>query len=152
MTIYFEDFQPGHTWELGSYTLTEESIIEFARQFDPQYFHTDPVKAKDSIFGGLVASGWQILGIYMKLIVENLINQTHSLGSPGMEEIRFLKPVRPGDTLSVRYTVLESRTSASRPNMGIARFEGALFNQDGEQVLSVVGTGFFGKKPEGNGQ
>ena len=65
MTIYFEDFEPGRTWELGSYTFTEESIIEFARQYDPQYFHTDPVKAKESVFGGLVASGWQTLGIYM---------------------------------------------------------------------------------------
>src|SRR5690349_10148827 len=109
MTIYFEDFQAGHTWELGSYTFTEESIIEFAREYDPQYFHTDPVKAKESIFGGLVASGWQTLGIYMRLIVENMINLTPSLGSPGMEEIRFLKPVRPGDTVSVRYTTLESR-------------------------------------------
>jgi acyl dehydratase len=148
MTIYFEDFQVGHTWELGSYTLTEESIIEFARQFDPQYFHTNPIKAKESVFGGLIASGWHTLGIYMKLIVENLINQTHSLGSPGMEEIRFLNPVRPGDTLSVRYTVLDSRVSATRPNMGIARFKGELFNQRGEQVLRVVGTGFFGRKPE----
>jgi len=146
MTIYFEDFEPGRTWELGSYTFTEESIIEFARQYDPQYYHTDPVKAKESVFGGLVASGWQILGIYMKLIVENLINKTHSLGSPGMEEIRFLKPVRPGDTLSVHYTTLETRTSSSRPNMGIIRFRGELWNQDGEQVLRVVGTGFFGRK------
>ena len=147
MTIYFEDFQAGHTWELGSYTFTEESIIEFARQYDPQYFHTDPIKAKESIFGGLVASGWQTLGIYMRLIVENMINQTPSLGSPGMEEIRFLKPVQPGDTVSVHYTTLESRTSASRPNMGIIRFRGELWNQDGEQVLRVVGTGFFGRRP-----
>ena len=146
MTIYFEDFQAGHTWELGSYTFTEESIIEFARQYDPQYFHTDPIKAKESVFGGLVASGWHTLGIYMKLLVENFINRTPSLGSPGMEEIRFLKPVRPGDTLSLRYTALESRTSASRPNMGIIRFRGEMWNQEGEQVLSVVGTGFFGRK------
>ncbi|MBN9387367.1 MAG: MaoC family dehydratase [Chloroflexi bacterium] len=148
MTIYFEDFKAGHTWELGSYTLTEESIIEFARQFDPQYFHTDPLKAKESVFGGLVASGWQTLGIYMKLLVNNLINRTASLGSPGMEEIRFLNPVRPGDTLTLSYTLLEVRPSSSRPNMGIARFKGELFNQRREQVLRVVGTGFFGRKPE----
>src|SRR6476469_7429769 len=109
MPLYFEDFQEGQQWELGSYQLSQESIINFAQQFDPQYFHTDPVKAKDSIFGGLVASGWQTLGIYMKLSVENMINQAHSLGSPGMEEIRFLKPVRPGDTVSVHYTTLETR-------------------------------------------
>lgn len=148
MPLYFEDFQVGQQWELGSYQLSQESTINFAQQFDPQYFHLDPVKAKDSIFGGLVASGWQTLGIYMKLIVEGLINQTVSLGSPGMEEIRFLKPVRPGDTLHVRYSVLDCRASGSRPTMGIVRFKGELFNQDQEQVLSVVGTGFFGRKPE----
>ena len=147
MPIYFEDFKVGQEWEVGSYQLTEEGIIDFARQYDPQYFHTDPERAKDSIFGGLVASGWQTLSIYMKLIVENLINKTASLGSPGMEEVRFLKPVRPGDTLHVRYTILDLRTSGSRPNMGISRFRGELLNQNHEAVLSLVGTGFFGRKP-----
>ena len=147
MPIYFEDFQVGQQWELGRYRLSEESIINFASQFDPQYFHTDPVRAKESIFGGLVASGWQTLGIYMKLMVEGLINRTASLGSPGMEEIRFIKPVRPGDTLHVHYEILDLRTSSSRPNMGIMRFRGQLFNQHDEAVLSLVGTGFFGRKP-----
>ena len=147
MPLYFEDFQVGQQWELGSYQLSQESIINFARQYDPQYFHIDPERAKDSIFGGLVASGWQTLGIYMKLMVENLINKTASLGSPGMEEIRFLQPVRPGDTLHVRYTILDLRTSGSRPHMGIMRFHGELFNQHNEPVLSLVGTGFFGRKP-----
>ena len=152
MPLYFEDFQPGQQWEFGSYQLSEESIINFARQFDPQYFHIDPVKAKESIFGGLVASGWQTLSIYMKLIVEGLVNQTASLGSPGMEEIRFPKPVRPGDTLHVRYLILDCRTSSSRPNVGIVRFRGELFNQDKEQVLKVVGSGFFGRKPQESSQ
>lgn len=147
MTVYFEEFQPGQTWELGNYTISEAEIIEFAREFDPQYFHTDPTKAKDSIFGGLVASGWQTIGIYMRLLVDNLINQTISLGSPGMEQIRFPNPVRPGDTLSLHYELLEVRNSASRPNMGIARFRGELSNQRGELVLTVVGNGFFGRQP-----
>jgi acyl dehydratase len=84
----------------------------------------------------------------MKLLVEGFINRTASLGSPGMEEIRFLKPVRPGDTLHVKYILTDCRTSNSRPNMGIVRFRGELYNQDREQVLNVVGTGFFGRRPE----
>lgn len=149
MPLYFEDFQVGQQWESEQYQLSQESIINFARQYDPQYFHTDPVRAKDSPFGGLVASGWQTLGIYMKLLVEGLINRTASMGSPGMDEIRFLKPVRPGDTVHVKYVIIDCRTSNSRPDMGIMRFRGELYNQDQEQILSVVGTGFFGRKPLG---
>ncbi|MDB5080978.1 MAG: dehydratase [Chloroflexi bacterium] len=147
MPLYYEDFQAGQQWELGQYQLSEESIIKFARKFDPQYFHIDPVKAKDSIYGGLVASNWQTMAIYMKLIVEGLISRSVSLGSPGIDEIRFFEPVRPGDTLQVRYMVTECRTSNSRPTVGIVHFKGEVYNQAQEPVASVAGTGFFGRKP-----
>jgi acyl dehydratase len=146
--LYFEDFQVGQTIELGSYTITKEEIIEFALKYDPQPFHIDEEKAKDSFFGTLVASGWQTAGLYMRMLVDGLLNNTISMGSPGLEELRWLKPVRPGDTLHVRFTVLELTTSRSRPQMGILKGKGEAINQNDETVLSLTSIGFFGRKPE----
>ncbi len=146
-TRYFEDFQEGETIELGSRQLTEAEIIHFARQFDPQPFHLDPEKAKDSIFGGLVASGWHTTGIYMRLLVDNMLNDATSLGSPGLDNLRFANPVRPDDTLTGRFTVLEARTSNSRPTVGIIKGKGEMLNQKGEVVLSLESIGFFGRRP-----
>ncbi|MGH9000545.1 MAG: MaoC family dehydratase [Acidimicrobiia bacterium] len=146
---YFEDFPPGQVTELGSYPpLTEEQIVEFARQWDPQYFHVDPVRAKESLFGGLVASGWQTGAILMRLYVDNVLASSASLGSPGLDQIRFLRPVRPGDRLAGRQTVLEAEESASRPGVGKLRSRFELFNQDGDAVFMMEAWGLFQRRPD----
>src|SRR5690348_16316999 len=139
--------QAGDAIELGSRTVTQEQIIAFAREFDPQPFHVDPERATQSAFGGLIASGWHTAAIYMRLLVDGLLNQTVSLGSPGLDEVRWLKPVRPGDTLRARFTVLETIPSRSRPEMGIVRGKGEVLNEGGEVVMTVISTGFFGRRP-----
>lgn len=143
---YFEDFVVGESIEFGSRTLTEEEIIAFAKQFDPQPFHVDPEKAASSYYGGLIASGWHTVSIYMRLLVDVLLQDTQSLGSPGVDELRWLKPVRPGDTLQARYTVLEALPSKSRPNVGIIRSKGEMVNQHGEVVMTVVAANFFARR------
>lgn len=144
---YFEDFRVGESIELGSKTVTEEEIIKFAQKFDPQPFHVDKEKAKDSIFGGLIASGWHTGSMFMRLFADNLLNETASLGSPGVEEIRWLVPVRPGDTLVGLFTILETTPSRSRPEMGIIRAKSEVLNQKGEVVMRMVGTNFLGRRP-----
>ena len=144
---YFEDFSPGEVIELGTYPeVTEAEIIEFARQWDPQPFHLDPEEAKKSIFGGLIASGWQTGAMAMRLLVDGLLSRSHSQGSPGVDQIRFLQPVRAGDVLTARYTVLEVEPSAKRPRLGKVRARTELMNQRGETVLSMVATGFFDRR------
>jgi acyl dehydratase len=118
---YFEDFDVGRTYEFGSYTVTEEEILTFGRAYDPQPFHTDPQSAVDSIFGGIIASGWHTAAMSMRLMVDNFISPLHSLGSPGIDELRFTAPVRPGAELRVRITVEELRPSASKPDRGLIR-------------------------------
>jgi acyl dehydratase len=132
--------------DLGSVKLSQTDIIEFARQFDPQPMHLDPNAASFTIYGGLIASGWHTGALFMGLLVRNLIVDTTSMGSPGMEDIRWPAPVRPGDTLSGSIEILETRASNSRPNMGIVRWRGELRNQDGKLVMSAIGTNFFGRK------
>ena len=109
----FEDFKPGHVFERGTRTLEEREIIDFAREWDPQRYHVDPEAAKASPFGGLIASGWQSCGVAMRLMCDAYLNDSSCVGSPGIDEIRFLRPVRPGDTLRFRSTVLESAPSRS---------------------------------------
>jgi acyl dehydratase len=145
---YFEDFQVGDIFDLGSTTVTEEEIIRFARQFDPQPFHTDPVLARDSIFGGLVASGWHTTAMFMRLFFDGLLHETASIASPGVDDVRWLKPVRPGDVLRARFTVIESTPSKSKTSLGIVRSRCEVFNQADELVMSLVGVHFFGRKPE----
>lgn len=146
---YFEDFHPGLTVELGTYPpVSEDEIITFARQWDPQRFHVDPEAAKDTLFGGLVASGWHTGAIAMRLLVDNLIADTAGQGSPGLEKVRFSAPVRPGDALSGRYTVLEAEPSASRPGLGKVRSMCELRNQNGEVVFSMESWAFMSRRPE----
>ena len=135
----FEDFVPGSVRTSGTVLVTEEEIIEFAKRYDPQVFHTDPVAARDSIYGGLVASGWHTAAMAMRLIVENYLSGVASVGSPGVDEVRWLKPVRPGDKLSVRVTVLEARRSESKPDRGIVRSLVEVLNQDMVVVMSFKG-------------
>ena len=143
---YFEDFEIGEIIEIGSKKVTKEEIITFAEAFDPQPFHISEAKAKDSIFGGLVASGWHTCAIFMRLYVDNFLTKTISLGSPGVDNIRWLKPVFPNDTISGRITVLETQSSHNRPNVGILKIKSEMLNQSGEVVMRLEGTGFFGKR------
>jgi len=144
---YFEDFRPGQTVELGSRTVTEEEIVAFARQWDPQPFHTDAEAARDSVFGGLIASGWHTGAMWMRLYVDSLLDSTVSHGSPGVEELRWLAPVRPGDTLTGRLEVLEAVPSERRPDRGTVRIRAEMVNQDGVTVMSMTSRGHFGRRP-----
>jgi acyl dehydratase len=140
---YFEDYVAGSVHEFGAITVAAAEVIAFARRFDPQPFHTDPDAAQQSIFGGLIASGWHTAALMMRLIVENYLSQVASLGSPGVDELRWLKPVRPGDTLSVRVTTLETNRSRSKPDRGIVRSFIEVLNQHREVVMSVQAVNFF---------
>ena len=148
---YFEDYAPEGVYEIGEVTVTEAEIIEFARQFDPQYFHTDPEKAKRSRFGGLIASGWHTASLIMRLYVDRYLSHIASLASPGVDELRWPNPVRPGDTLRVRVTVLETRPSRSKPDRGIVRGKIEAFNQRDELVISMVGISIIGRRPQAAG-
>jgi acyl dehydratase len=143
--LYFEDFAPGQMYELGSRTVSEEEILAFARQWDPQPFHVDPEAAKDSVFGGLIASGWHTGSIWMRGYVDTMLGPA-SQGSPGIEELRWLAPVRPGDRLSSRLTVLEATPSEGNPARGTVRIRGEVENQDGVVVMSMVSRGHFARR------
>ncbi|MGQ0529429.1 MAG: MaoC family dehydratase [Panacagrimonas sp.] len=146
-TLYFEDFHAGQIIELGSYTISEEEIITFAQQFDPQPFHIDHAAASDSIFGGLVASGWHTCALLMKVLVSGLLLRSASLGSPGVDEVRWIKPVRPGDTLSMHMKIVETIPSTSKPDRGVLRSEYETFNQHGDVVMRMKTLGMFGRRP-----
>jgi len=145
---FFEDYTAGHVYELGSITVSEPEIIAFAKRYDPQYFHVDPAKAAASQFGGIIASGWQTVGLAMRLYVDRYLSHVASLASPGVDEVRWPNPVRPGDTMRVRVTVLDTRVSRSKPDRGIvrARLEG--INQRDELVLSMTAVSILGRRPE----
>jgi acyl dehydratase len=145
---YFEDFEPGRVIPLGSRTLCEEEIIAFAMHFDPQPFHVDRAAAATSHFGGIIASGWHTCSIMMRLMVDGFLAEAASLGSPGVDEIRWLTPVRPGDTLTVTTTVMDVRPSSSKPDRGVVHTMWEAKNQHGETVATVKGMGMFMRRPE----
>ena len=145
-SIYWEDLQPGTVRELGTASLTAQEIKDFARQYDPQPFHVDEDAGRRSIFGGLCASGWQTCSVAMRLTVDNLLSRSSSQGSPGLEGIKWLKPVFPGDRLALRYTVLEARPMRSRPDTGLSRARWEMFNQQGDKVMEMEGWGMFGRR------
>ena len=148
--LYFEDFTEGQVIELGTIpSLTEEEIITFARQWDPQPFHTDPEAAKESIYGGLIASGWQTALLTMHLQVDSLLSKMDTHGSPGVENIRFRKPVRAGDRLQARYTVLTAEPSAKRPTMGKLLGRTEVLDGAGDVVYQMDGWGLIGRRPPG---
>lgn len=128
----------GETFETESHLMTEERIIAFAREFDPQRFHVDPVAARDTIYGGLIASGWHSGSVLMRLLTTTL--GPASLGSPGCDKLRWPAPVRPGDELRLRVTVLAKTPSSSKPDRGILVYRNELFNQKGEVVMSLEST------------
>lgn len=145
--VYFEDFTPGMTLTFGDRLVTAEEIVAFAREYDPQPFHLDDEAGRGTHFGGLVASGWQTAGFMMRMLVDHMLSPQASLGSPGVDELRWLRPVRPGDRLSVRVEVLETRLSRSRPGMGTVRQRSEVLNQGGEVVMSTVSVGMFRTRP-----
>ena len=144
---YFEDFIVGESVEIGSRTVSEEEIIAFATQFDPQPFHVDREAAAKSMYGGIIASGWHTCSMMMRLMVDGFVRDSSSLGSPGVDQVRWLKPVRGGDTLSLSLTTLESRPSSSKPDRGVVVSEWRAKNQHGELVLTMQGMGMFGRRP-----
>jgi len=135
--IHLEDFSDGQVFELGEETIREEEILQFARRFDAQPFHVDKEAAARSMYGGLIASGWHTASFFMGLLVRGLLHDVASLGAPGIDELRWLKPVRPGDTLRGRLTVLGKRPSSKDPSRGMVTCQGELFNQAGERVLLI---------------
>ena len=145
--LYFGDFRPGDRFESASLEISESMILDFARVYDPQVFHTDPQAARETLYGGLIASGLQTIALSFKLFLETGTLVAASLGSPGLDEIRFKAPVRPGDVLRVVAEVLEIRPSASKPDRGIVRILFTTFNQRGEVVLTLIGNQLLRRRP-----
>jgi acyl dehydratase len=145
---YFDDYVPGTTHDCGSVSFSQAEIISFATQFDPQPFHVDPEAAAHGPFGGLVASGWHTAALVMRQLVDHYLSAEASLGSPGLDEIRWPSPVRPGDTLRVRATVLEARRSQSKPDRGIIKTVIEAVNQDGRTVMRATATNFLLARPD----
>ncbi len=149
--IYFEDIEVGSTASFGHYTVTREEVIEFASRYDPQPFHLDDAAAAKTHFGRLSASGWHTCAMTMAMMVKNFKQEElASLGSPGIDELRWLKPVYPGDTLRVEAEITEKRRSATRPEMGITKSRQTVFNQHNEPVLSMISNGLI--RVRGNDQ
>ncbi|HYF17178.1 MAG TPA: MaoC family dehydratase [Ramlibacter sp.] len=146
--LYWEDLKPGQVRELGSVTPTADEIRRFATEFDPQPFHLDEQAGRESVFGGLCASGWHTCSMAMRLTVDHFLRHTSSMGSPGLDSLRWLKPVYPGDTLSLRYRITETRLLSSRPEIGLVRSVWEMSNQRGEQVLQMEGYGMFRRRPQ----
>jgi acyl dehydratase len=137
---FFEDYVTGTVHEFGTISIDEAAIIRFAREYDPQPFHTDPLAARATPFGGVIASGWHTAGLMMRMVVDHYLSHTASLASPGVDELRWTQPVRPGDRLSVRATVIDTRRSESKPDRGIVRTLFEVLNQRDEVVMSVRAT------------
>jgi acyl dehydratase len=143
---YFEDFSVGDATEVGPVTVSEAEIVDFAERFDPQPFHIDAEAAKASPFGGLIASGWHTTALFMGMFVRAVLLDSASLGSPGVEEIRWTAPVRPGDTLHGRSTVTDVQPSATNPRRGTVFTTNEVWNQDDTLVLTLKARGFFARR------
>lgn len=136
---WFDDYRKGEVFEFGSYTVTQAEIIGFATQYDPQFFHIDPEAAKGSAYGGLISSGWLTTAIAMRMMCDHFIPVDSAMGSPGVDHVQWLQPVRPGDTLSMRVSVMDTRRSESKPKRGVITLRQELINQNGEVVMSLEG-------------
>jgi len=143
---FFEDIEPGAHHSVGSYTITKEEIVEFAEKYDPQPFHLDEEAASDSIYGGLIASGWQTIAICMRMLVDELVSDQASMGARGANELRWIRPVRPGDTLSLTTEVLETRPSERNPEVGEVDTEIIAYNQDDEPVVRWIALGLVARR------
>lgn len=144
---YFEDYVAGSVYEFGDFTVTEADVVDFAKRFDPQYIHTDPDRAKNGPFKGLIASGWHSGAILCRLMVDHYISHVASLGSPGVDEMRWLHPVRPGDKLRIRTKITETRLSKSKPDRGLVSCEVEMINQYDQPVMSLKITNLLSKRP-----
>jgi acyl dehydratase len=147
---YWEDFKVGEVHQIGEKRVDMDEMIAFAKQFDPQPFHVDETAAKVSMYGGLIASGWHTVALVMRMMCDSYMLDSASLGSPGVENLKWLKPVRPGDTIRAQRTTLEVRASASRPEMGLVKTRWDVFNQNGEQVMAMEGYGLFRRRNPGS--
>jgi len=144
---WFEDIRVGDVVDVGPVTVTEEEIVEFASRYDPQPFHLDPEAAAKTPYGGLIASGWHTAALFMGMLVPAVMLDSAALGSPGIEELRWLAPVRPGDVLRGRSTVLDARPSESNPNRGTVFTFGEVLNQDDVVVLTLKARTFYARRP-----
>jgi acyl dehydratase len=150
--LHFEDFRVGTVQRYGSYTLSRDEIIAFATQFDPQPIHLDEEVAARSLLGGLAASGWNICAIMALLITKGFLANSACMGAPGIDELKWLVPVRPGDILSVRHTVLETRASRTKPDRGFVKFRFEVLNQKEEVVQEQTNTIIFATRAGGVAQ
>ena len=144
---YWEDFPVGDVREFGALPVTREAVLAFAGEFDPQPFHLDDAAAEASLFGRLSASGWHTCAMAMRMMCDAYLLDSSSLGSPGIDSLRWTKPVHPGDTLSVRMTTLETRPMASRPKVGLVLSQWEVLNQHQQVVLTMQGWNMFGRRP-----
>jgi acyl dehydratase len=147
--IYWEDFFAGKVIDLGTRAVTREEIIEFASRYDPQPFHTDEAAAKESIYGGLIASGWHTCAMLMRMLCDGMIRHAASMGSPGVDAVRWLQPVRPGDILRAQMIIVETRASTSKPDRGIIKTKSEVFNQKNELVMTMEGMGMYRRRNPG---
>lgn len=148
---WLEDYEPGSVHEFGDIEVEEAEVLSFGRRFDPQVFHTDPEGAKETEYGGLIASGWHTAALMMRLYSDHYLSRVSTLVSPGVEELRWLRPIRPGDRLSIRVTVLEARPLNSKPDRGIVKSAVDVLNQRGETVMTSTAHNFFFRRPGGDG-
>ena len=144
---YLEDYIPGTTSAHGPIGVSEADVVEFGRRFDPQPFHVDPDAALEGPFGGLIASGWHTCALMMRLLAESYLSPVSSLGSPGVDQLRWILPVRPGDELTLHATVEDVRASRSKPDRGILRTHVEMVNQDGDVVLRLLATNLVRARP-----
>lgn len=145
---YLDDFTQGERFVTSGVTLTESEIIDFALKYDPQPFHLDKVAAESSLFEGLIASGYQTLSLCFRMFIQSGILESCSMGSPGIDELRWYAPVRPNNTLHTEVEVVEVKPSRSKPEMGILRLQYEAFNDKGEKVLSFIVNHFVKRRPE----
>ncbi len=150
--LYWEDFPVGEVMEFGAYEVTKDELIEFASEFDPQPFHLNEEIAKTSLLGGLATSGWHNCAIAMRMMWDGYIHKAASMGAPGVDEVRWKKPVHPGDILSMRRTTLEARRSKSRPDMGLVKFLSEMRNQDGELKMTMEGWAMYACRTPADGE
>jgi acyl dehydratase len=146
---HWEDFQVGEVEQIGTRKVARDEVIAFAREYDPQPFHVDEGAAAKSMYGGLIASGWHTCAMVMRMMCDAYLLDSASVGSPGIDNLKWLKPVRPGDTIRAQRTTLESRASKSRPDVGIVKNRWEVFNQEGEMVMSMEGYGMFRRRDAG---
>ena len=149
MVEWFDDLKVGMRFKSETVTVSKDDIIRFAREYDPQPFHVDEAAALKSIYGGLIASGWHTGAMVMRMMCDAYLLESASMGSPGLDNLKWLRPVRPGDRITAYRTTLESRASRSRAEMGIVRFLWEVVNQNEEVVMSMEGYGLFGRRNRG---